>query len=300
MNPFDLIGAEFLGFYIVLFIVGLIVANVLRWNLRGPGGALERLDNLTPYEIAYLARGAPAAIDACLVRLIHHHVLGLDADGWLTRLKTRVPDHAHELEKTLASTVANKPAQSAEQIRTLATPNADKIRARLETLGLLVTPDRNNLIRVTSAGVMAGVVLVGLLRCGFGAINSRAFEFLALLLLISVVPIILFLKWRFFRTRRGDETLRQLRYENDALKTVAGPRSNELSDADLIIALGLFGPAVLAGGPHANLMPRLQQPRGDSSSGSSGGCSSCGGSSCGSDGGSCGGGGCGGCGGGGD
>src|SRR5437879_3122915 len=61
MNPFELSGPDFLGFYTAAVACGVVVAVVLRWWLRRPGGEpeMETLD-LSPYEVAYLAGGGRA------------------------------------------------------------------------------------------------------------------------------------------------------------------------------------------------------------------------------------------------
>ncbi len=306
MNPFTLPGPQFLLLYAIVFAGVTAVAIWLRWSMRGPGGAAPANldDELNPYEIAFLAGGTSSSINACLVRLVHHKVFGLAADaGRLWRLPTRVPDSAQPLEKMLAGAVTNNESMQVSRLFEMAEPTADRLRTRLEEKGLVLPRERVNRICLTSAGVTALVILFGLAKLIVGAVQNRPVGFLTILLFASALgPVIAMLR-RPFRTRLGNAALVRLRYDNDALKTAAGARANELNDADLIIAIGLFGVGVLAGGPLKDVLPILRKP--DPGSSSSGSCSSCSsGTSCGGGGdgggGGCGGGGCGGCGGGGD
>lgn len=307
MNPFTMPGPDFLQLYIVVLVVACGVAVGLRWWMRQPGDPVPAgLDwELTPYEIAFLAGGVGSALDACLLRLIHRRVLGVSAEsGRVTRLETKVPDDAHPLEKMMAVAVSNNSSVEVKLLREIAEPTADALRGRLEKMGLVLTHARANQICLACAGVIFAVLLFGLIKLFIGLAGNRPVGYLVGMLLVALVPMILFLVRRPFRSRRGDETLRVLCYENDALKQSAGTRFGMLTDADMIIALGLFGSTVLLGSPFVHVMPLLRRRATESSSGSSGSCSSCSSSSCGGGGGDggggCGGGGCGGCGGGGD
>ena len=67
MNPFDLPGPQFLVFYWVLIIVGLLA--VWGWRLRTDvGGAPERMFR-DPYQLAFLRGGHPEVIRVALLTL---------------------------------------------------------------------------------------------------------------------------------------------------------------------------------------------------------------------------------------
>ena len=137
MNPFDLRGPDFLLFYFVVFLVGLIAAFVLRWQLRTPGDAPRaKMLDLSSYEIAYLAGGPAAAIDAALVSLIHRNILAIDAsERRLTVKSKKLPEGATLLEKVLHGAVDNSAETSGPvvgSVRTAAIPAADRLRAQPE------------------------------------------------------------------------------------------------------------------------------------------------------------------------
>ena len=79
-NVLDLRGPEFLELYVALLAAALVVAFVMRWLLRGPGGEVPRfVARLEPLEVACLARGPQGVADAIITDLVHRRVVALDA-----------------------------------------------------------------------------------------------------------------------------------------------------------------------------------------------------------------------------
>jgi uncharacterized protein (TIGR04222 family) len=300
VNPFDLRGPEFLGFYFVVFLLGLIAAFILRWWLRTPGDAPRpELLDLSPYEVAYLKGGPAAAIDAALVRLIHRNILAIDASERRLTIKSKLPTGATHLEQVLYGAAGENSGALAGTVRRKASTTAEKLRARLERFGLLVTQERALLARLLPGLVVWLVALIGLIKIFVGMSRNRPVGFLVLLVIVTVMVGIAFLAKKPLRSRRGDRALSRLQVGNAALRYSAGRHVSRLADDDLLMALGLFGTGVLAGGPLASLPAALRPPPAKSGGWSSGSsCGSCGSSSCGGGGcgGGCGGGGCGGCG----
>jgi hypothetical protein len=114
-------------------------------------------------------------------------------------------------------------------------------------------------------------------------------DLIGLLILTGIIALFFLVHAPNPRTHRGDRLVRNLRRTNAALRTNAAAAAAGLAGADLALAIGLWGPAVLSGSPMDDVR-RLLRPAGSDSSGGDSGSSSgssCGGSSCG---GGCGGG----------
>jgi uncharacterized protein (TIGR04222 family) len=153
-----------------------------------------------------------------------------------------------------------------------------------------VADDIAALARVLPLVLVLLVPLFGVVKIFVGISRDRPVTILVVLCIFSVIVAFGGFGRSVYRSRRGDRALGQLKEANAALQFQAGRRIENLAGDDLVLALGLFGMAILAGGPMAGLQTALKPPV--NSSGCGGGCGS---SGCG--GGGCGGGGCGGCGG---
>ena len=104
----------------------------------------------------------------------------------------------------------------------------------------------------SSAAVLA-VLVLGMMKISVGMTRHRPVGFLVILCAMTAVIGLALLVVRPRRSRYGDRELDRLRRENAALRTATGSRADELTGADLALALGLFGTAVLAEGPLADL-----------------------------------------------
>jgi len=307
MNPFAYPGPQFLVFYAVLLGVVLFVALLVRSLMRQPSSTLdEDLDEtLHPYEIAYLAGGETAAIDACIVRLFRVGVLrNSSVRGQIEHTGRRLADDSHALEKATVAAVERDPNATIDKLRDILAPRAEKLRQRLVDKGLVVSYDDANRICMVSGGIVLSAFLFGFIKFFIGVAEGRHVEYLFLVLILALGLAIAFVVKRPFLTLRGDDALGRLQAENAALQYAAESRLSDLTDGDLVIALGLFGTGILATSTLSHVLPVLNRPSGWSTSGmgSSSSVGSCGGGGCGAGGGcgggGCGGGGCGGCGGG--
>ena len=69
---FDLTGPEFLWLYVELALIATVVTVLLALVGMSPAGEpSERIHELTPMEVAYLAGGPEKAVDAALASLVH-------------------------------------------------------------------------------------------------------------------------------------------------------------------------------------------------------------------------------------
>jgi uncharacterized protein (TIGR04222 family) len=302
MNPFDLRGPDFLVLYVGVFLAVMVVAAILRWFLRLPGGEppLETSD-LSPYEIAYLAGRETLAVNAAIARLVHDDVLALDTSH--VNLKTKaeggVATVSEAVEEAILSAVrsGNKEQKSIDEVRDEATKALEPVAEKLEDLGLLVG-DEDRIVRVVPLIVALLVVPFGVIKISVGLERNKPVSFLVILCVVSVIVALICFARPVFRSRRGDLALANVKRQNSALRYQAHSRLDDLAGDDVVIALGLFGLGLLAGSRIADLRAALRpiQPySGGSAWGSSGCGSGCGGG--GGCGGGCGGGGCGGCGG---
>jgi uncharacterized protein (TIGR04222 family) len=311
MNPFDLPGPVFLQLYLLVLAVSVVVAFAVRWWMRQPGDdPALKAPELPPYEVAYLAGGERRAIDAAIVSLIKSDVLRIDeTNGRLSRRAEMPAADAHSLKQAVFEACDPETGSLLHGVRQKASTATNKLRKRLIEWGLVVSDSQASLVQLVPACIVLAATFFGLIKIFVGIQGRHPVGYLTLLVILSIAGAVVFFVMRPFRSRRGDQALQNLKQKNAALAYSAGPRVDNLAETDLILAVGLFGAFVLAGGPLARIPASLliPAPKPLGSAGSSG--SSCSGwfsssSSCGGGGGGggcgggCGGGGCGGCGGG--
>ena len=298
MNPFDLRGPEFLTLYVFLFLGILGLAAALRWHWRQPADepGPEALD-LAPFEVAYLAGGPTLAVNAAIARLVHEGALTVNAsDRKLLRKEGgALSKGASRLEKAVFCEVDPGSRTGLADVRQRVASDLEPIRQRLQHLGLVVADDGAVLARFVPLLLLLVVPAFGFIKIMVGLSRDRPVSFLVVLCIVSFVVALVGFARAVVRSRRGDRALALLKEANAAMETSAQRRPEALAGDDLVLALGLFGMGVLAGGPLADLQAALRPKPGAASwGGTCGSGSSCGGGGCG---GGCGGGGCGGCGG---
>lgn len=292
MNPFDLRGPEFLLFY---FVFSITVFVALHWARRlAESGDAPKTDLSDPYLIAYLRGGENETMRVAMISLIDRGLLTVNgttiklADRALLEQVTQPLDLM--LLKKFATGDSADSVYKSPSLKSACQPYAD----RLKRQGLL--PDDETKSRRATRFLIGAVFLLG---CGFLKILialSRGKTNIGILIVMMIVATIIAAVISFPRlTRRGKETVEDIRTLYAGLKTRGnGYTTNPLS-SDAIMLAAVFGVGMLAADPtHAyaqTLFPRAMSSNGSSSSG----CGSSCGSSCG--GGGCGGGGCGGCGG---
>lgn len=295
MNPLDLHGPEFLGFYVVTLLIAVALAAIMRWLLRPPWDeALETSQELTPIEVAYLGGREDGALNAAMAGLVHRNLLEVDGVARKVKARKSLPGDANSMEMAVWNAAHTDSGDTVVQIRSSARSKAVNLRDRLLDLGLIVSPEQGLVFRCLSSLPVWGVFVLGLLKIFVGISRAKPVGFLNVLVIATVAVALFFTFKPQHRTRRGDRLLQQLKEENAALEHTAKRHPDRVEAADMVLAMGLFGTAILASGHLAQLQLAFRPP--PSSSGSGCGSSGCGGG--GGCGGGCGGGGCGGCGGG--
>lgn len=295
MDPLNLTGPQFLGFFAIAFVVAMVIAAVLKRALRGGGGVPPReVMNLDPLEIAYLAGGTRLAINAAVAGLYQSGMLRVDKSTRKVNALGNLPSnsspfvrdvHASFRESALVGTAHKK-------------LSTEMLTPRMEKMGLVVDPGRRSVIRLAAACPLLIVLILGVMKIAVGISRDKPVVFLLFMLFAAFIVTLVIVAKVPWRTSMGDRVIDDLRRKHDALQQTAKADPRGLAPSDLIMAVGLFGPIVLAGTAMADVH-RAIVPPGASGSGGSSCSSSCGSSSC-SGGSSCGGGsGCGGCGGGG-
>ena len=296
----DLSGPTFLFVYVVSMIGALFLSAPMRKLCH----SLHRRDDtvggagLTPYELAYLAGGKLRAIQAALASLAHRGILKATSDGQGLEVESALPQRAHPLETGLYREIQAGNSRSSAWAG-LSLNALNDIEDRVRTAGYSPSAGEIRCLRWMGSLPLLAVTLMGIVRAVVGVSRDRPIGFLVALLVVSLVILLIKLTSAPTRTERGESYLRGLQRRNAALESTAMRRSTELSQADLMLGVALFGAAALGSGAGALawMKPVLfPDSVGSGANGSSSSCSSGGGgSSCGSScGGGCGGGGCGG------
>jgi len=293
MSFLPLTGPEFVAFYVGLLAAVIVGAGIVRTSLRGPSGDPGPVQ-LDAYQAAFLAGGFQSAGQAAIAALAARGSLRVDPGGRLVAIEPR-PMWLHPVEDAVwtAAAMAGAPGPTAPALVAAARPALGPVQDQLRRLGLAMADAKVGSVRTLPALVVLAAAGLGGVRLAFGMAAGRPVGFLIALLVLTVVVALLFTgRPASPRTHRGDHLVRGLRRTNAALRTSAFAAAGTLAGADLALAVGLWGPAVLSGSPLDDVR-RVMQPAG-ASGGSDGGS---GGSSCSGGGSSCGGGCGGGCGG---
>ncbi len=302
MSVFDLNGPAFLGVYAVLLFVTVI------WSVRRrqrvldkfslPGAAETRLTD--PYEIAYLAGGAPRCAQLVVVKLIQCGAVKWERTRILRESRLvavgQVEQDFNAIERTLFISMLShgKKGMALDDVSRLVSTKLSGIESRLAKLGLRPTASE-------ASGRGRFIVLPMLALMGFGMVKvvvgisrDKPVMFLILLIVITFIIAAIVAAHKKKLTPAGEELLARMRADN------ARPSDMEPLNASLC-AIALLGISAAATDPllvglDAALTKDISRIGQQSGSSGCGGAGCCGGSSGCSSG--CGGGGCGGCGGG--
>ena len=286
VNPFDLAGPEFLAFYVVVGLAGLVwLVYARRRDERAHG--YQRIDLSDPYLIAYLRGGTNEAGRVACVSLIDRGLLTVADDDSL-RAKPGVSGLQPPIEQEIVDLFqSSKPATDLfnnPAIRQVCEP----YDGHLKRLGLLADPATIAARRRRLIPVLAIMLALAVTKAYVGLSRHRPIAFLVIL---AVGFTVLTLKvYNPRQTGSGDALLGDLRRLFARLKARAGTLRPGASPSETAMLVAVFGVGALPKEKFRwarQLFPKAS--RGWSTS------NSCG-SGCGS---GCGGGGCGGCGGGG-
>lgn len=286
-SVFDLSGSAFFGLYIGAFFLALAwsVWRRLRANDKFslPGAAETQLTD--PYEIAFLAGGAPRCAQVAAVKLITCEAVDWKRAGVFKESRLVASGHAeagfNEIERTLFSSILSygKKGMPVAEIPALIATRLSGIEARLAKLGLRPTASESN---GRGCYIMLPILILmffGVLKVCLDLSRGEPVVFLVILMFITFFIVGFIAVGTKALTPAGEELLARMRAGKEA-------------QGDVLHSVALFGAAWtgdprLAGLDSALRKDISQMGRTNSSSG-------CGTSGCSS---GCGGGGCGGCGG---
>ncbi len=273
MNPFDLPIDTFLIAYGAYLVASFALATFIRWFTRLPvAGPPSEDPQLSLYEVAYLGGGEERVLQAALARLVRAHVFEYDHSRHvITLTSTALPPDASDIEREFCAEVRNVQNREAAQMVAQRLSRAlQPARTRLEGLGLLAREREMRIARWGPIALMAIALALGGARflieiltavvSLFSRVADMRDTFRETHLLIQVVQFsmaigLMYFSRRILRSRRGDAVLSRLRAKHAHLELRAGHRLSELSDDELVLAIGIFGHAVLLGGPLAALEP---------------------------------------------
>lgn len=286
-QPWGLSGPEFIGLYVVGFLVSLLLVYVVQAKLSGRGSRAAGSDvRLDAYQAAHVAGGPARVVDTAIAGLALNDQLLVARGGKLTAVSGAGATGPVE---AAVYGVLNPTASRSAVLRRLRhhpaiTAIGDQVRAR----GLLL--DRSRVLPWRLVLLLpVAVWCVGLARDINGVRLHRATNNLTALLVMSAAVTVVVLLARF-RTRHrpsaaGRQAVRQLRQEYEA-QHVGSTAVTGTVAAPQVLGVALLGFTALT---DPALRAALVTSSG-SSGGDSGSSGSCGG-------GGCGGGGGGGCGG---
>lgn len=252
MNPFDLQGPEFLGFWLVGWVA--VVSGALCLRARVGPRAREPVDDLAaklhPTEIAFLLGGVNRAVEAAIAGLHHRGYIEHEAGKLRITKKARdamlQPDGmfrgailGEDMSRMEAYVLDRLPAGLTELRRDVA-PVAVVIRRRLEEHGLVVEDQARatQLLRLPAYAWMA----IGATKVGLGFARGQPVFILLALLLAAPLGIMLLAAPRLTAHGRALEHLLQQRFA--ALEATARAAPQQLDATELTLAYGVFGSAV--------------------------------------------------------
>jgi uncharacterized protein (TIGR04222 family) len=287
VNPFDLPGPQFLGFYIVL---GLLLAGLL-WIFRHHGektttaSAPELTD---PYLVAYLRAGPAEVWRLATIRLIDRGLLRAD-DATISVVAGANADNLQNEVERATLEWFRRPQEAFSLIKESSSPRMDRLVAPYEEslikLGLLPNKyvrEGKQMRFALAAGLLALIAIAKILIA-----LDRGHRNLGFLVVLAVMSLFALYKVAMPKyTLRGRAVLDDLEKLFSRLHQPGAIKAGQ-SSAEVMWMAAVFGIGALAFSHVEKMYPKAHAQSGS-------GCGSSCGSSCG--GGGCGGG-CGGCGG---
>ncbi len=292
MNPFELTGFSFLGFYLLLGIAAMLAMRA--WIRHLETANAPPTQNMTdPYLIAYLRNGENEAMRVATVALLDRGLLVAVGENLTTKNSKAFGVVQRPIESAILQHFVS-PGEGHEVFKNIAAKSACTSYGNLLKQQGMIADAGVYLTRLLPALVILGLLVAVTctkISIAFSQGRHNVGFLVVLTILFGIIAIVI---WCRRRTARGDEMLADLRslfsrLKNRAKSMRAGGQTNE---AALLAAV--FGLSAL---PAASFpfLERLYPAKARDGSGcgstsdSSSSCSS--GSSCG---GGCGGGGCGG------
>lgn len=290
LHPLDLTGPAFLAYFCIALLAAHIAGKLFARMCRASHADPVTTPDLAPLETAYLAGGRARAIDAALVGLLHRAAIEVRPGGGGFVVGRESGKSLTGLQADLYREIARR-SGALEKLRRLRTASIARMETRLAKDGLLLVASAPQQLctRLALGLPVAAVIALGAAKVVVGMARQRPVVFLVLLLVVALIVLGTKLFNLPLRSTRGEAVLEKLRRRNAALQATAQRRSGDLDESSLLLAVGLFGTAVLA----SNDLLWMQQGFVNNRSGGSDSASGCSSSGCGGGGG----GGCGGCGG---
>ena len=281
-------GPAFIGGYGLAAMLAVLVTLALQAALERTGGA--RPANVVPadlgaYELAYLAGGGARVLWTAVLRLRQGGYLLREQGRGRKRLRLgeALPGDAAPVEQGVVKAVVHDRLRGPSAI----VAELAQLRDKLVSAGLIAAERGARRGWLAPTLVFGPLMLLGLIRLGFGVEGHRAVGFLVATLVLQMVAMSL------LASRRAGVDARARAVLKSARSVLPRRRVGE-DDNQMARLVALYGVAALTAGAFADTRPVLAKmaPSGAGDGGSSGGCGGGGGDG----GGGCGGG-CGGCGG---
>ncbi len=289
VNPLEMTGPEFLTLYYILGILVLTtVGPIYWWGRRGPeSGSAIVIQNLNPYELAYLNGGKTQVVDLAVTSLVKSNVVAIDADQPWTVLSPRPAVRLDPIEQQILSSIQS--GMQLQELRKGDYSRIEELRLQLQRSGFIPSDATLKEIQWINSLLMSGLLGLGVVRLVLGIMKDRPVGFLITMMIVfSMVHSGLWELSVPFRTRKGDEAMEIAKARYDHIKSASSSIVG-LENRALLSAFAIYGSTILLGDPAlASLWNVIQPPRSDG-----GGGGGCGGGGCGGGGGG-GGSGCGG------
>jgi uncharacterized protein (TIGR04222 family) len=279
MNEFELVGTQFLPFYMIVMLATTSGALITRAALKNVIGQYSDLD-MSAYDAAYLTGGDKRVVDAAVAKLLVSEVLTATALPPAIRVTGVMPGNADPVEHSVFQAITLHTISNVRDIYGHVSPISQRIRPKLIEAGLILSAERTAAIRtICTLLTLTPVVFWGLPKILLGLSRHKPVTFLVILCAIGLGTAVWFFCQQCIRTSRGDDAVEYLKGQNRSLEyslTHGSPGTG----TEVALALGLFGTAILLTSPlFATMRPVFCTPSNTSSGFGSGGCGS--GSSCG-------------------
>lgn len=278
-NPINFTGADFLKFYILIGIIGLVLAFWLRHSLCLPDGTPnQETENLNPYEVAFLAGNSDRLVKTAIINLIQQGYAEIETKQQFLWIKQRklifrrmVDSSGHPVEQAIAQEIIAADG-SIKEVLQKNTGIAELVSLRLQQLGLVMNANQSSKAQFYPLLIMIFILGLGVVKMFVGISRDKPIGFLIICLCGFIVfGQILFTKP--YRSRYGDRVLKNLLDRFKHLKTVHS------TNFQFSIAFALFGTTVLVANPvFAELNQMFTSSDGGGGDGDGGGgCGGCGG-----------------------
>ncbi len=296
VNPFEMVGPDFLMLYAALYVVALIAALIVRSSLYQGHAAADR-EELTPYEAAALGNNSTTAVGAAVCRLVHDEYLQevssateTNTEGPVFLRTNKVADrNADVLETAILQTAENSSsALTFKELYSAGLPALSEIDERLQVRDLKPGSESHPL-RLLPSAIMFMLLFFGLVKVAIGVSRHRNVGLLVVFCIITCITMLV-VYLRPAMTAAGKRVLQ--RFKAKASVDKARISDGTLSGHELAAVVGVYGLALVTA-PHLLGVQSAWKSAFPSTSTASG-CST---SSCSGGGDGGGGGGCGGCGG---